>query len=465
MKRSRAQCSGIPTAGAILRYLVRALGLPTKEIPGISDKDFERISSEQGTSLEKRRKVIAAIIDRLVSPDTSSISQSPTQVALEMADPTSPYANRWSAYPNGDVILDPPELARIILTFLSSSSYLRKRLGPSFSGPSAREIWIHIFAIPFLASKAAELKALGVDWESGMPGGFHWYLPERIKRKDASSVAFEALPVHSVLRWWQDLLGAPLDRFAIQLCGNDSPDAHRQIRRWLGDDYPPDYSTIERWTQAHVQWNYCGAFAHDPSQSLHEQWTHCRAFLLQKQPLDTKDWRGDLGTSAHAQLIKQYYHGEWLEKEIPPFSAAGISFSKFLENLDPIAAGLPVADFIQRVAYRWRQPTNTEVRVRLMIAAAAQRMVRDLAATIDARGNVEKTASACKKFAIAYDVFRRIIASPEMQADDKKETAVRLLYRELHNSPAELLVLSTAFADSLEPSVDLMATAYGSLPA
>lgn len=93
MKKKKDRYAGIPAPGAILRYLVRAFGLPTKEIAGITDQDFARISAER-TSPEKWWKVVKAIVDRLVlvpNPDLTRNGRFPTAVAafqVERAEKT-----------------------------------------------------------------------------------------------------------------------------------------------------------------------------------------------------------------------------------------------------------------------------------------------------------------------------------------------------------------------------------------
>jgi hypothetical protein len=438
MKKSsqKKRYPAIPTPGAILHYLVRAVGLPTDEIPGIVDKDFERISDGK-VSDEKFRKVIAAVVDRLVSPDQSiAASLKPTESVTAHTAPGSRYVERFAHDSAGYVVFNPAELARIVLEFLSWNQQLRAALGPEFVGAKAREIWIKVFVVPYLAGKAAELKALDIDWEAGMPGGRHWYLPKGFEIGKAGKFTMKQLPLFQVLEWWEDLLGEKLENLGpdSSLCAGDPLDVGRQIRRWRKEGQKISYATIERWTQPHRKWIYAGCFKDDEGLPLPERWARCRVFLEQKNM--TKN--------------------EVLADEIPPFSNAAIPFSRFFESPDPVSAGLPVEELIRRVAYRWREPLNSELRARLLVASAAQTAITDMEECI----GTERTVNACGWFAQIYDTVRPIIASDELKASDSKATARQILRRDYKGGPLERDVIESIFAEDADATLRIMYNAY-----
>lgn len=438
MKKSskKNRYPAIPAPGAILRYLVRAVGLPTNEIPGVVDKDFERISDGK-VSDDKFQKVVRAVVDRLVTPDPETATVlAPTARVLADLSPGSPFAGRFAHDREGNVIFDPTELARIILEFLSWNQQLRAAVGPEFVGPKAREIWITVFVVPYLAGKAAELKALDIDWEAGMPGGQHWYLPKGFEVGKRGKFSLKKLPLNQVLVWWEDLLGVKLEHLAEEssLVAGDPLEVSRQIRRWKKEGKKISYAAIERWTQSHRVWRYAGTFQDDDNLPLPERWARCRVFLEQKNM--TKN--------------------EVLADEIPPFSNAGIPFSRFFESPNPVSAGLPAEELIRRVAYRWREPLNSELRTRLLVASAAQTAITDMEECLGA----ELTINACVWFARVFDVVRPIIASDELKANDSKTTARQILRRDFKGGPLERDVIESIFADGADATLRIMYNAY-----
>lgn len=438
MKKSskKNRYAAIPAPGAILRYLVRAVGLPTNEIPGIVDKDFERISDGTASD-EKFRQVIRAVVDRLVCPDqATAASLKPTESVITHTTPGSRYMERFVHDSAGEVVFNPAELARIILEFLSWNQQLRAALGPEFVGAKAREIWIKVFVVPYLAGKAAELKALDIDWEAGMPGGRHWFLPKGFVIGKGGKFTMKQLPLFQVLEWWEDLLGKKLEDLGpdSSLCAGDPLDVGRQIRRWRKEGQKISYATIERWTQPHRKWIYAGGFKDDEGLPLPERWARCRVFLEQKGM--TKN--------------------EVLADEIPPFSNAGIPFSRFFESSNPVSAGLPVEELMRRVAYRWRDPLNSELRTRLLVASAAQTAITDMEECI----GTERSVNASGWFAHIYDVVRPIIASDELKANDSKATARRILRRDFKGGLIERDVIEAIFADGADATLRIMYNAY-----
>ncbi len=458
MKKKRPLSPGIPATGQLLRYIVRALGLPTKDIPGVSDKDFDRLDSgnfTDKTALEK----IKLIVDRVVLPDTSGYSYTPSNTALaDLLNPNSPFATRFAADKHGDIIFDPNELARLTWQFLYFSSVHRARLGKDFAGPEAFESWLLVFVVPFISAHLAELKAFGVDWEKGMPGGLHWYMPNkaRIADKRSQKIEFGNTPVQNVLRWWQDILGCSLSELAHELCPGDThgQSSARQIREWMRDGHVFSFATIERWTAATKHWNYQGAFEDTPSLPLGERWQNCKQFLVKKDMIWRKNCRGNSGGREDAS---SHYDGDWgepLEREIPPFRTAGIPFARFFEVDDPISAGMPVETLINRVAYRWSKPNNSQLRARFLIACAMQRAAEDLAG----RTSAQFAFGILRDFEKIYNVVFSVLNSHEIQAavDDSRALTIAMLKKALADDPRTLMTLESAFAGSTEPTTELL---------
>lgn len=104
---------------------------------------------------------------------------------------------------------------------------------------------------------------------------------------------------------------------------------------------------------------------------MNERWNRCRAFLVKKGFHNaTRNWLKDIHGKP-AEMFRDQYRGELLELEILPFKQ--IPFAAFFESPDPVAAGLPVAELIGRIAERYARPTNGQLQARLIIAAAFQR--------------------------------------------------------------------------------------------
>ncbi len=260
------------------------------------------------------------------------------------------------------------------LEFLWRHEFLVQKCGSSES-PNADAVlkWVMMFVIPFLAQNLIEYQKNDSRFERGMPGGYFWYLPMLVPSKDEDAEPCFKWPVNSVLEWWEDLLGSELASHASLLCelGSEPDNARRQIRTWRYENRPPDQETIKRWCKAPWADKYRGTFVDDVSLPLRERWNRCREFLLRKGLHDpNSNWLNDIHESRRADFQKQY-RGERLEREILPFKET--PFATFFDSTDPIAAGLPVAELIERVAERYAQPTNGQLKTRLLIAAAFQR--------------------------------------------------------------------------------------------
>ena len=114
-----------------------------------------------------------------------------------------------------------------------------------------------------------------------------------------------------------------------------------------------------------------GTFADDASLPLNERWHRCRDFLVKMGFHDpARNWlEGVQGKPRDTFQVQ--YRGEMLELEILPFKQT--PFAAFFDSPDPIAAGLPVLELIERIAERYARPTNGQLKARLIIATAFQR--------------------------------------------------------------------------------------------
>ncbi len=290
----------------------------------------------------------------------------------------------WKKNPDGSIA----NLAELVmhdgLEFLLRHDYFLQKVGQSKSPQKpALAYWLRTFVIPFLAMNLFEYVRADSNFERGLPAGRFWYLPIINAPSRIAKGLGDKYPINSLLEWWQDLLGVKLESVAHRLFHPDDPhglsdkqagrggfdDEHRQVRELLKEYRPPNLKTIDHWcSQA---WDYEGAFEDDATLDLSARWEKCRAFLKRKG-LDKhqSDWLDGLSEDQKAEM-KEQYRGELLELEILPFKET--AFTAFFKSSDPLAQGLPVEEFINRVAERYAKPSNDQLRARLIVASAFQR--------------------------------------------------------------------------------------------
>jgi len=436
MKQPASTESGLPTTGAVLAFMVDCLGVP-KEAAGFSYKELERLG-KGGLATEKywavARKVMDAIVASFMEANTARhtidtvfrqkvagpIKRIHWQTHKKLLIPVPEFvAPREAVYWKRDAAGELEDFGGILVhdwtEFLERHEVLVSKCGSS-EKPQHGIIfhWACAFVVPFLAVNLLDYERNDSRFESGMPGGRFWYLPLLVLPKSAGEKPHFKWPVNILLEWWEDLLGSNLNSHASLLCApGDEPDnARRQVHAWRHEDRPPDQATIERWCKVSWADKYSGTFTDDTSLSLNERWNRCRTFLVKKGLHDTtRNWLEGVQGKPREMLQKQY-RGELLEREILPFKQT--PFAAFFDSTDPVAAGLPVEELIARIAERYAQPTNAQLKARLIVAAAFQRAFIQ---TVKFQG-VQNTLRICDWFQEVYcflvDLHNRANGSAEI---------------------------------------------------
>lgn len=372
----------LPTTGACIALVAKLFGVTTEGALGCSRKQFERLAKGQLSSAGRKgyqplvEEVSRRVIDEIVRTFTGEVPPVPItdRVLVEKDSLPLKYA-LWKQGPDGELLNLRDHLVRDFIEFIHRHEMLVHRFGSGESEPAIIYQWLGMFAVPFLVMNLIEYQRNGADIERGMQRGRFWYLPEPILPGPGEKFRIK-WPTNSALEWWQDLLGSGLESFARELCAQgkterdyDEENAKREVREWLKGDRPPAVATIERWCRQ--KWDYRGAFRHEVSLPLSEQWLRCKQYLVGKGLHEPgRNWLAGFPAEARAGFGPRY-RGHQLELEILPFEEA--SFEDFFKAEDAIRAGLPVEAFIERVAERFRAPTNTQLRARLLIGAAFHR--------------------------------------------------------------------------------------------
>jgi hypothetical protein len=354
----------LPTTGACIATIAKLFGITTKAAKYTS-KEFERLITEELSarprcgSMPKIEAVGREVIDEIVGAIAGKSGEPVTTQVLNDKDLKILKYSFFVTDSEGRLRDIRDHLVRDFIEFIHRHQMLVRSLGCGETVPYVIHYWLGFFVIPFVVENLVHYQINGNSIERGMPRGRFWYLPEPIiSDGKVSSIKW---PVNTVLEWWQDLLGAPLQDYAHQLCAPglelsqaNLKTAKRQVQQWLYENRTPSLSTINRWCGQ--TWNYKGAFKCDARRRIAEQWDCCKAFLVSKgfdQPSANwleklpSEFRNDYGPS---------FTGHALELEILPFP--GVPFEVFLRERDPIRKGFPVSEFIDRVAERFAPPTN-----------------------------------------------------------------------------------------------------------
>ena len=95
MKPLTDHAPGIPPSGAVLKYLIRAVGLPTKAIPGINDQDLHRLSSGE-LSAAATQALVSKLFDHLLQADQDQPREADLlKTAHQRYVVGAPFAERW----------------------------------------------------------------------------------------------------------------------------------------------------------------------------------------------------------------------------------------------------------------------------------------------------------------------------------------------------------------------------------
>lgn len=385
----------LPSTGAVLAFIVDCLGIP-KKTDAYDYYELRRLR-KGGLATDNYWEVARKAMDAIVGSFMGAGATHKTETVLKQKFSAPVRRVFWRQH-NG-VFIPVPEFGapaeaiywkrdaageledfgEVLLhdwtEFLFRHEFLAGECG-STESPSLKAIlpWACMFVVPFLAQNLIEYIRNDSRLERGMPGGRFWYLPQLIPSEDADGQnPHFKWPVNAVLDWWQDLLGVELISHSCLLCaqGDDPDNARRQVYAWQHENRPPDRATVERWCKIDWADRYAGAFVDDTNLPLPERWNRCRAFLVGKGfHKETGNWL-QAAKREQREMFEKQYRGEPLEREILPFKQT--AFAAFFDSPDPIMAGLPVNELINRVAERWSQPTNEQLKARFLMAAAFQR--------------------------------------------------------------------------------------------
>ena len=397
-KKSKDLC--LPATGEVLAFIIHCLGV-AKDNEHFNYSDFKRLQ-RGGLGPDKYWEVVRKTMDAIVAmflgdePARKALLQTLIQrgsapirkyhleprgsLVIPVAERYAPRESLYWKYDESGKVCNFREILLHDWTeFLEKHDYLiRKCGGVSKTGAMSFACWLNMFAIPFLAASLYEYQYHETDLESGMPGGQLWYIPYVADRKIGQTEGNTVLPIPQVLKWWEDLLGQELKEYSGLLCDEgDSPEnAKRQVTAWRCEGRTPDLATIERWCKVPWVEHYKGTFVDDKKLNVRQRWERCRSFLIRKGFYPNKEnWLDECDPQSRAAFSVQY-RGELLEKEILPFRE--YTFEEFFYHINPMAAGLPVEDLIERVAKRYSMPSNSVLKARLMIAAGFQRAFKKL---------------------------------------------------------------------------------------
>lgn len=422
----------VPSSAVILRYMLHALGIPAKASE-ISHKDLQRLGTSS-LSQSRHERLVRQVINVIAAIDGSANGDDILR-EIEQRFPRLDSAQHWYANEVGMPRFDRVVVMRDLTEFLQRNQVLCEALGDRFVGENERTAWLFYFVIPFAAANLVEYTVAEVDWDSGMPGGRHWFLPQFAVER--GTIRTHLMPSALILRWWQDALGVRLTTLSESLLPKQGPDsARRAIERWLSEDVPPSYEKVEQW--AAKTWNYRGVFRDDPTKPLSLRWAECRAFLALKGMHADESWKQRSPALPSEQRVRSVSDGHPLELEVPKF--ANLSFTRFFEAADPIAEGLPVEELIQRVARRWAMPSASQLRLRLMIGCAMHRACRDLMRTSDVRTCLFLTQWFCEAYNVLLqhhletrdqDAIVHLIAHHDFDQPEKRD-ALLWIYSEAH---------------------------------
>lgn len=348
----------IPSLGELLKVLLDWCDVSRKS-NGLAYEKVQRLAKGQKISKEEiekvSRDVLSAIYRELSFDDGAG---NVTDAALEQWRNNPKAMAGHPLNENLYAVLRPDQMLHDMVEFCWRHQYLEHELADCKDRPEALYFWLYGFVIPFVNSNLVDYYFTRNNPQAGMPNGKFWYLPSYGRGSDSRKPLCYVSPIQQVLFWWEDLLGEKLETLASKLCAGNTTEpesARRQVAFWKSGERRISSHTVREWSGKN--WEYKGTFQDDSTLPIAKRWESCRRFLEQKSLIPS---------AADNHDLRNVLFGDRLAQEIAPFE--NIPFKRFFESADPLTENLPVADFISKVAARWRVPTKVEVQSRLMIA-------------------------------------------------------------------------------------------------
>jgi hypothetical protein len=393
---TKSRTPHIPELGEILKFLLDCFDIPKNESP-LSYKQIERLAKSKDLSEEKMEKVARSVLDAIYCKlhKLDHVEKRTDQILQEwQKDPLKMVGLEYDEC--GEVVLPKDQILKDLIELCWRHQFILNGLKNCREGSRELLYWLSGFLIPYITSTLVDYYFTANNPESGMPGGRLWYLPKIVRTDDEREPKRLQMPSEQVLLWWEDLLGRDLEDLSAELGGpgSQSESVRREIRAWKNEGRAPSFATIDEWTKR--KWEYRGAFLDDQTLTLAERWCACRNFLEKKGMIGESEWQKELAQSPYEtdREVAKAYRGERLEEEIPPFS--NYAFKIFFDSIDPIAQKLPIEALINKVAKRWRPPTNIELHSRLIIGRGMNKALDASAKTLGTKRTLELTGWFCR---------------------------------------------------------------------
>lgn len=237
-----------------------------------------------------------------------------------------------------------------------------------FVGESVRFAWMNAFVLPYLAVCFAEFSHFFKGWDAGMSAGLHWYLPQPLQKKEDTI----KMPCSKVLEWWEDLFGQPLKGY-VAMKNPKILDVERDdIHEWKIGKRVMSWNKIMAWTDENLDWNphYQGAFDWVKlPEDTKNRWRYCLQFLDKKWHCWQK-----LNPVANAGRTDDVRFREWIGYELRSYTEPDDLTWADLIICSEVPKSECVDALCEELATRWARPSNLDVRRRLMLAAAMQRL-------------------------------------------------------------------------------------------
>lgn len=448
MSKKRTSIPGIPSRGMILSHLLTEI-LDQKAVDRLRDpgsvfenqsqndvhQRLRRWRTQTGLSPDEVEKLERVVFDIVLQADEA--------LAGEEASPASNGDARresfWKNYrrraefrcgPGGEseqeypADLDRTELAQLLIKFLEWNDGLRELLGEGFNGESARYAWMTAFVLPWIAVQFSVTSWFfrtseednRLAWDSGMPAGLHWYLPQSILRltsdRKGTEIQSFRMPCPQVLEWWEDLFGRPLrgvteaesreigkaseaeilERvYGTQGKADTIKDARKELAAWREGSRPMSWVGIMKWTRKDLDWTpcYAGVFRDDATRPMSERLLNAAGFLREKRRRFEEDktypvFEYDCFPDSDREVL-------WLSWQL----RSGLDaepLARLLREPGTFSDDDFANAFLDRVKERWAVPSNLAVRRRLMLAAAMQRLFSAFLGSVAENPNTKESS-------------------------------------------------------------------------